>query len=112
MEEPTEEDRQQWLRWSTTAGEAMAAGHAPSSPAGRALAHEVAEAMGLPPAEAADQIAVGHGRPGGAVLAADGDDQRLAAVAEPGAEGGVRQSLVAALRALGLTEAWLSGAQG
>ena len=59
MDAPTGEAREQWLRWSSAAGDAMAAGHAPSSPEGRALATTVAEEMGQPPAEAAAMIESG-----------------------------------------------------
>ncbi|HEV7649318.1 MAG TPA: MerR family transcriptional regulator [Actinophytocola sp.] len=56
MDAPTGDAREQWLRWSSSAGEAMEAGHAPSSPEGRALARTVADAMGESPAAAADTI--------------------------------------------------------
>lgn len=59
MDAPSDETREQWLQWSSTAGEAMAAGHAPSSAEGRALAMSVAEAMGRSPAEAAAMIETG-----------------------------------------------------
>jgi DNA-binding transcriptional MerR regulator len=59
MAPPTEEQTQRWWAWSAAAGEAMAAGQDPSSPAGRALAEEVAASMNLPPAEAADLLASG-----------------------------------------------------
>jgi DNA-binding transcriptional MerR regulator len=59
MAAPSEEERQRWWAWSEAAGEAMAAGHAPGSAAGRKLAAEVSAAMGVPAAKAADQIAVG-----------------------------------------------------
>jgi DNA-binding transcriptional MerR regulator len=59
MDQPPAALRQQWTEWTDAAGEAMDAGHAPSSPAGRALAAEVAGAMGKPPAEAADLVASG-----------------------------------------------------
>lgn len=59
MEAPSEEQTQQWWGWSAAAAEAMEAGHAPSSPAGRELATRIAASMALPPAEAADRIAVG-----------------------------------------------------
>lgn len=59
MDAPTGEAREQWLRWSSAAGDAMAAGRAPSSPEGRALATTVAEEMGKPPAEAAAMIESG-----------------------------------------------------
>ncbi|MCT2582542.1 MerR family transcriptional regulator [Actinophytocola gossypii] len=56
---PSDEQNQQWWGWSTKAGEAMERGLAPSSPEGRALAEEVSTAMGVPPGEAADALAVG-----------------------------------------------------
>ncbi|MPZ85136.1 MAG: MerR family transcriptional regulator [Actinophytocola sp.] len=59
MGAPSEEGRQQWFEWTSAAGEAMDAGHAPSSPAGQAVATSVASAMGMPPAEAAELIATG-----------------------------------------------------
>ena len=59
MGELSEADRQLWFDRTTKAAEAMSAGHEPSSPAGRALALEIAEQMNLPPARAADQIVTG-----------------------------------------------------
>lgn len=59
MGEPSESGRQQWYDWTSAAAEAMSAGQEPSSPAGQALATEVASAMGVPPSEAADMIATG-----------------------------------------------------
>jgi DNA-binding transcriptional MerR regulator len=59
MDAPAGEAREQWLRWSSAAGEAMEAGHAPASPEGRALATSVTESMGKSPAEAADMIETG-----------------------------------------------------
>jgi hypothetical protein len=59
MDAPSDETKQQWWGWSERAAEAMAAGDAPTSAAGQALAAEVAAAMGVPPAEAADQMALG-----------------------------------------------------
>jgi len=59
MDAPTGEARERWLRWSSAAGEAMDAGHAPASPQGRALATSVAGEMDKSPAEAADMIEEG-----------------------------------------------------
>lgn len=59
MGQPSDEQRQQWSEWSTTAAEAMDAGHAPSSAAGRELATSIADAMGKSPAEAAEVIETG-----------------------------------------------------
>jgi DNA-binding transcriptional MerR regulator len=59
MDQPPDAMRQQWLEWTNAAGELMAAGHAPSSPEGRALATSIAESMGKAPAEAADAIESG-----------------------------------------------------
>jgi DNA-binding transcriptional MerR regulator len=57
MDQPVDEARRQWQEWTDAAGAAMDAGDPPSSPAGRALATSIAEAMGKPPAEAAEMIA-------------------------------------------------------
>jgi DNA-binding transcriptional MerR regulator len=54
---PAVKDR--WQDWTTRATAALTAGEPPSSPAGQALAAEVAAAFGVSPAEAADQIATG-----------------------------------------------------
>lgn len=51
--------KDRWQDWTTRATAALAAGEPPSSPAGQALAAEVATAFGVSPAEAADQIATG-----------------------------------------------------
>jgi DNA-binding transcriptional MerR regulator len=59
MDQPPDAMRQQWLEWTNAAGELMAAGNAPSSPEGRALATSIAESMGKAPAEAADAIESG-----------------------------------------------------
>lgn len=59
MGDPEEGVKEQWYRWSDAAGEAMDAGLSPSSPAGRALATEIAAAMATTPAEAADRMAAG-----------------------------------------------------
>lgn len=59
MDVPSNEAQQQWSSWSTRAAEAMAAGEPPSSEAGRALATEVAEELGMSLAEAAAQIELG-----------------------------------------------------
>jgi len=59
MAAPTEDEGQRWWTWSSAAAEAMEAGHAPSSPAGQALATEIATATKLSPAAAADMIASG-----------------------------------------------------
>jgi DNA-binding transcriptional MerR regulator len=59
MAAPSEEERLRYASWSTAAGDAMAAGESPDSVAGRELAAEVVEALGVPAAEAADRIAVG-----------------------------------------------------
>jgi len=59
MAEPAEGVKQQWFGWSDAAGAAMDAGQEPSSPAGRALATEIAAAMGTTPAEAAERITAG-----------------------------------------------------
>ncbi len=53
------ESTQQWFEWTAAAAEAIDAGHAPSSPAGRALAATIADAMGRPPGEAADLLESG-----------------------------------------------------
>jgi DNA-binding transcriptional MerR regulator len=59
MDQPPESMRAQWLEWTNAAGEAMAAGHEPSSPAGRELATSLAESMGTDPASAAARIESG-----------------------------------------------------
>jgi DNA-binding transcriptional MerR regulator len=59
MSAPPEEMRGQWADWSSRASALMAAGAAPSSPEGRALAMAVAAAWSTSPAEAAAQIATG-----------------------------------------------------
>jgi DNA-binding transcriptional MerR regulator len=59
MDAPADEAREQWLRWSSAAAEAMDAGHTPTSPQGQALARSVAEAMGKAPGEAAAMIESG-----------------------------------------------------
>ncbi|MGH3763333.1 MerR family transcriptional regulator [Actinophytocola sp.] len=59
MGQPSDEQRQLWSEWSTAAAEAMEAGHAPSSAAGRELATSIADAMGKSPAEAAELIETG-----------------------------------------------------
>jgi hypothetical protein len=59
MDQPPESMREQWLQWTNAAGEAMAAGHDPSSPAGRELATSLAQSMGTDPASAAEQIESG-----------------------------------------------------
>ncbi len=56
MDQPPDELRRQWQEWTNAAAEAMDAGHAPSSPAGQALASSIAESMGKRPAEAAAAI--------------------------------------------------------
>jgi DNA-binding transcriptional MerR regulator len=59
MEMPSTSKREEWLGWSSRAAAAMAAGEPPSSPTGRELAAEVVASLGMPAAEAADQIATG-----------------------------------------------------
>jgi DNA-binding transcriptional MerR regulator len=59
MDAPPDELRAKWTVWTDAAGQAMDAGHAPSSPAGRELASSIAASMGKSPAEAADQIETG-----------------------------------------------------
>lgn len=51
--------KDRWQDWTTRATAALTAGEPPSSPAGQALAAEVAAAFGVSPAEAADQVALG-----------------------------------------------------
>jgi DNA-binding transcriptional MerR regulator len=58
--DPTWPDvKDRWQDWTTRATAALTAGESPSSPAGQALAAEVAAAFGVSPAEAADQVASG-----------------------------------------------------
>jgi DNA-binding transcriptional MerR regulator len=58
--DPTWPDvKDRWQDWTTRATAALTAGEPPSSPAGQALAAEVAAAFGVSPAEAADQVASG-----------------------------------------------------
>jgi DNA-binding transcriptional MerR regulator len=59
MDAPFGEMRDQWLGWTTRASEAIAAGEAPTSAAGQALAGDIAAALGKPPAEVADEFATG-----------------------------------------------------
>lgn len=59
MDTPMPEVRDQWQDWITRATAARDAGEAPSSPAGQALATEVAASFGVSPAEAADQVESG-----------------------------------------------------
>lgn len=56
MPDPPAAAEEQWLTWTSAAAEAMAAGHTPSSPAGRELAQSIADSVGKPPAEMAAQI--------------------------------------------------------
>ncbi|WP_460406483.1 MerR family transcriptional regulator [Actinophytocola sediminis] len=56
---PTEEETERWQSWSDKAAAALAAGQAPDSPAGRELAAAVSTSMAMPPAQAADRLAVG-----------------------------------------------------
>lgn len=57
MDAPYEDVKDQWTTWTSRARALMEAGEAPSSPAGQALAAEIAEAWGKPPAELADEAA-------------------------------------------------------
>jgi DNA-binding transcriptional MerR regulator len=57
MDAPFGEIRDQWLNWSTRATAALSTGESPSSPAGRALATEIATAFDKSPAETADELA-------------------------------------------------------
>jgi DNA-binding transcriptional MerR regulator len=59
MDTPFGETRDQWLGWTTRATAALSAGEPPTSPAGQALATDIAAAFGKPPAEVADEIATG-----------------------------------------------------
>jgi DNA-binding transcriptional MerR regulator len=59
METPSPEKQDQWRGWTSRATAAMQAGEPPSSPTGRELAREVAAALELSAAEAAEQIATG-----------------------------------------------------
>jgi DNA-binding transcriptional MerR regulator len=59
QDQPPAVAEEQWLKWTSAAADAMAAGHAPSSPPGRELALSIAESMGKSPAEAAAQIESG-----------------------------------------------------
>jgi DNA-binding transcriptional MerR regulator len=59
MDEPSDAMKEQWFGWSSRAADAQAAGESPSSATGQALAAEIAAALGVSPAEAADQVASG-----------------------------------------------------
>ena len=59
MDEPYDAIKDRWQDWTTRATAAIEAGEAPSSPAGRELATEVAAVFGTSPEETADQIATG-----------------------------------------------------
>jgi len=59
MDAPFGEAREQWLGWTTRASAAIAAGDAPTSAAGQALAGDIAAAFGKPAAVVADEFATG-----------------------------------------------------
>jgi DNA-binding transcriptional MerR regulator len=59
MAMPDPADQKLWFRLLDDATEAVTAGTAPDSPTGRAIAEKVVAVMKLPPAQAADQFAVG-----------------------------------------------------
>jgi len=59
MSRPDERTQEQWNGWLDAAAAAMAAGNAPDSPAGSALAEQVSTELDQPAAEFADQYEVG-----------------------------------------------------
>jgi DNA-binding transcriptional MerR regulator len=59
MDTPDAAFRDHWWAWSSAAAEALAEGVPPDSERGRALAGEIAAALAVSPAEAADRIATG-----------------------------------------------------
>jgi DNA-binding transcriptional MerR regulator len=59
MDAPDEAMKEQFFGWSSRAAAALAAGEAPSSTTGQALASEVAAALGMSAGKAADQLASG-----------------------------------------------------